>query len=616
MSKADLHVPTHPVRFVTAASLFDGHDASINIMRRILQSQGAEVVHLGHNRSVDEVVDAAICEDVQGVAISSYQGGHVEYFEYLVDLLAERGAGHVHVYGGGGGVIVPAEIARLREHGVRIFSPEDGQRLGLAAMVNTMVADCDTRLADLEPASWDGLLTGDRLTLARALTMAEVGALPRSRARAGRRRHPAGPGARHHGHRRVRQVLAHRRAAAPVPARSGRQGADRGARCRPDPPAGRWRPAGRPDPDELDHRRGCVVGVLPLDGHARHHRWPPRAPRRRRGGAEGVRGRPRGGRDAGHRPGRRRDRAVLRHLPLRDDAGVRRLVPAREDRHARLRRRRGDQQVRAPRRRGRPSRRRPPARAQPRGVRLRPGRHARVRDLGRDLQRRRRHGALPVPARPARGAGPRRRHRPAHRGLRQGLHQHARDHPAGPGAVPVRHRRVGPRLPPHHPGAGGRRPARGPAAGCRNGSRRGGCRSRRPRRRPGQRRGGGRPGDQGPARRVARHRARLLRRGARRDRARARDPHRAPAADAVRQPGPAGGAPARRRGRRARPVPALGEPAGSLPLHGRGLRLQARGRGPGADVRRRGRRLPHQPPVPVPVAATARRPGCRPPSTR
>ncbi len=178
MSKADLHVPTDPVRFVTAAALFDGHDASINIMRRILQSQGAEVVHLGHNRSVDEVVDAAICEDVQGVAISSYQGGHVEYFEYLVDLLAERGAGHVHVYGGGGGVIVPAEIARLREHGVRIFSPEDGQRLGLAAMVNTMVADCDTRLADLEPASWDGLLTGDRLTLARALTMAEVGTLP------------------------------------------------------------------------------------------------------------------------------------------------------------------------------------------------------------------------------------------------------------------------------------------------------------------------------------------------------------------------------------------------------------------------------------------------------
>jgi methylmalonyl-CoA mutase len=106
----DLHVPAHPVRFVSAASLFDGHDAAINIMRRILQRQGAEVVHLGHNRSVDEVVAAAIQEDAQGVAISSYQGGHVEYFSYLVELLRERGAGHIRVYGGGGGVIVPREI--------------------------------------------------------------------------------------------------------------------------------------------------------------------------------------------------------------------------------------------------------------------------------------------------------------------------------------------------------------------------------------------------------------------------------------------------------------------------------------------------------------------------
>ena len=119
--------PTHKVRFVTAASLFDGHDASINIMRPILQSQGAEVIHLGHNRSVDEVVTAALQEDVQGVAVSSYQGGHVEYFRYLVDLLRERGAGHVQVYGGGGGVIVPSEIAELQAYGVaRIFSPHDG----------------------------------------------------------------------------------------------------------------------------------------------------------------------------------------------------------------------------------------------------------------------------------------------------------------------------------------------------------------------------------------------------------------------------------------------------------------------------------------------------------
>src|ERR687897_3084161 len=107
--RPDLHVAEHPVRIVSASSLFDGHDAAINIMRRILQSQGAEVIHLGHNRSVREVVAAAIQEDVQGVAISAYQGGHVEYFSYLVELLNERGAGHIKVFGGGGGVIVPEE---------------------------------------------------------------------------------------------------------------------------------------------------------------------------------------------------------------------------------------------------------------------------------------------------------------------------------------------------------------------------------------------------------------------------------------------------------------------------------------------------------------------------
>src|ERR687892_2057101 len=133
----------HKTRLVTAASLFDGHDASINIMRRILQSQGAEVIHLGHNRSVQEVVDAALEEDVQGVAVSSYQGGHVEYFEYLVESLRAAGAGHVQVVGGGGGVIVPSEITRLRTSGVTIFSPEDGQRMGLAGMVNSVVRDCD-----------------------------------------------------------------------------------------------------------------------------------------------------------------------------------------------------------------------------------------------------------------------------------------------------------------------------------------------------------------------------------------------------------------------------------------------------------------------------------------
>ena len=186
---AALHVPTHPVRFVTAASLFDGHDAAINIMRRILQRQGAEVVHLGHNRSVDEVVAAAIQEDVQGVAISSYQGGHVEYFSYLVELLRERGAGHVKVYGGGGGVIVPAEIELLHSRGVsRIFSPEDGQRLGLPGMINIMIRECDVDLAATPPASVDAVFAGEHAALARALTLAEAGRLPAEIARARRRR--------------------------------------------------------------------------------------------------------------------------------------------------------------------------------------------------------------------------------------------------------------------------------------------------------------------------------------------------------------------------------------------------------------------------------------------
>ncbi|MBD1272105.1 cobalamin B12-binding domain-containing protein [Aeromicrobium tamlense] len=172
-----MHVPVNPVRFVTASSLFDGHDASINIMRRILQSQGAEVIHLGHNRSVAEIVDAAVEEDVQGVAVSSYQGGHVEYFEYLVQLLAERGARHVRVFGGGGGVIVPDEIARLRSAGVTIFSPQDGQRLGLAAMINTLVEACDVDLVEAGLPAADAVLAGDRASVARALTAAESGRL-------------------------------------------------------------------------------------------------------------------------------------------------------------------------------------------------------------------------------------------------------------------------------------------------------------------------------------------------------------------------------------------------------------------------------------------------------
>ena len=146
--------PKNKVRFVTAASLFDGHDAAINIMRRILQSMGAEVIHLGHNRSVDEVVTAALQEDVQGIAISSYQGGHVEYFKYMVDLLRARGGAHIQVFGGGGGVIVPAEIDELHAYGVaRIYSPQDGQRMGLAGMIGEMIMRCDHDLSTHAPTA-------------------------------------------------------------------------------------------------------------------------------------------------------------------------------------------------------------------------------------------------------------------------------------------------------------------------------------------------------------------------------------------------------------------------------------------------------------------------------
>jgi methylmalonyl-CoA mutase len=172
-----LYVPSRPVRFVTAASLFDGHDAAITIMRRILQAQGCEVIHLGHDRSVADVVDAAVQEDAQGVAISSYQGGHLEYFGYLVDLLRERGAGHVRVYGGGGGVIVADEVRRLAERGVTVFTPEDGQRLGLTGMVNTMVEACDVDLGALAPAV-EAVLAGEDTALARAITVVEQGRSP------------------------------------------------------------------------------------------------------------------------------------------------------------------------------------------------------------------------------------------------------------------------------------------------------------------------------------------------------------------------------------------------------------------------------------------------------
>ena len=173
--------PKHRVRFVTAAALFDGHDASINIMRRILQSGGAEVIHLGHNRSVNDVVTAAIQEDVHGIAVSSYQGGHVEYFKYMIDLLGERGCSHVKVFGGGGGVIVPEEIAELHEYGVeRVYSPEDGQAMGLTGMIDDMLKRADVDLTKSIPASIKALDEPTNRTLARLVTGLEAGTLDKA----------------------------------------------------------------------------------------------------------------------------------------------------------------------------------------------------------------------------------------------------------------------------------------------------------------------------------------------------------------------------------------------------------------------------------------------------
>ncbi|WP_103109735.1 fused isobutyryl-CoA mutase/GTPase IcmF [Brevibacillus reuszeri] len=172
--ETEVYRPQNKVRFVTAASLYDGHDASINIMRRILQSSGVEVIHLGHNRSVDDIVTAAIQEDVQGIAISSYQGGHVEYFKYIIDLLRERGAEHIRVFGGGGGVIVPREIRELEEYGVcKIYSPDDGRHLGLQGMINDMIQRSDFPTVKQLGAEVAGLQEQNHQAIARLISVAE-----------------------------------------------------------------------------------------------------------------------------------------------------------------------------------------------------------------------------------------------------------------------------------------------------------------------------------------------------------------------------------------------------------------------------------------------------------
>lgn len=172
------YTPSNKVRIVTAASLFDGHDAAINVMRRIMQSKGAEIIHLGHNRSVKEIVETAIEEDVQGIAITSYQGGHVEFFKYMKDLLNENGCGHIKIFGGGGGTILPEEIEELHQYGInRIYSPDDGRQMGLEGMIEDVIKQCDVALngkADYQTAMKLGEVKDVRV-IARKITNAENG---------------------------------------------------------------------------------------------------------------------------------------------------------------------------------------------------------------------------------------------------------------------------------------------------------------------------------------------------------------------------------------------------------------------------------------------------------
>ncbi|MDO3380302.1 fused isobutyryl-CoA mutase/GTPase IcmF [Geoalkalibacter halelectricus] len=173
--EAAAYQPRNPIRFVTATSLFDGHDVSINIMRRLLQDSGAEVVHLGHNRSVEEIVTAAIHEDAQGIAVSSYQGGHLEFFKYMHDLLRDRDAGHIRIFGGGGGVIIPKEIDELHGYGIcKIFSPEDGRKLGLQGMINFKLRECDFPTPKSAENDLDALGEKHPQAVARLISLAEA----------------------------------------------------------------------------------------------------------------------------------------------------------------------------------------------------------------------------------------------------------------------------------------------------------------------------------------------------------------------------------------------------------------------------------------------------------
>ena len=174
MMETEVYVPTNKVRVVTAASLFDGHDAAINVMRRIIQATGCEVIHLGHDRSVQEVVETAIQEDANAIAMTSYQGGHIEYLKYMFDLLKERGASHIKIFAGGGGVILPEEIKELMDYGItRIYSPDDGRAMGLQGMINDLVRQSDFPTGHKLNGEVKKLEIRSKLDIARLITAAE-----------------------------------------------------------------------------------------------------------------------------------------------------------------------------------------------------------------------------------------------------------------------------------------------------------------------------------------------------------------------------------------------------------------------------------------------------------
>ena len=313
------HQTTRRLRFVTAASLFDGHDASINIIRRMLMASGAEVIHLGHNRSVDEIVTAALQEDAHGIAVSSYQGGHIEFFKYAIDLLRERGGANIKLFGGGGGVIVPAEIAELHSYGVaRIYSPEDGARIGLQGMIDDMLATANQDLCASLPASLDKLMAGDRRDLARVITALEGAALPEVMHKAllaHAEQHAAVPvlGVTGTG---ARANPLYRRADPPLPARSVRSAEDRGDRSRSFAPQDRRRTARRPHPDERHQWRQHLHALARHPQRRQRDRRLP-AGRHRRLQVRGVRSGDRG--DFRDRAGRRGNRPAGRRILVRHD---------------------------------------------------------------------------------------------------------------------------------------------------------------------------------------------------------------------------------------------------------------------------------------------------------